>query len=157
MQLKLEQTGPECPEGCEEIFRNSLIYERYFQDPGRLEASLHRAAEQGELYLAVSESGELAGAMRIVMKGFCGLYPYLSLIGVRDGFRGRGVGGFLMEHLERLAREAGSRRVTLMVSDFNESAQQFYQARGYWRLGVLRDAVKPGIAEFVMVKDLEPV
>ena len=62
-----------------------------------------------------------------------------------------------MEHLERLAREAGSRRVTLMVSDFNESAQQFYQARGYWRLGVLRDAVKPGIAEFVMVKDLEPV
>ena len=49
---------------------------------------LHRAAEQGELYLAVSESGELAGAMRIVMKGFCGLYPYLSLIGVRDGFRG---------------------------------------------------------------------
>ena len=146
MQLKLEQAGPECPEGCEEIFRNSLIYERYFQDPGRLEASLHRAAEQGELYLAVSESGELAGAMRIVMKGFCGLYPYLSLIGVRDGFRGRGVGGFLMEHLERLAREAGSRRVTLMVSDFNESAQQFYQARGYWRLGVLRDAVKPGIA-----------
>ena len=122
-----------------------------------MEASLHRAAEQGELYLAVSESGELAGAMRIVMKGFCGLYPYLSLIGVRDGFRGRGVGGFLMEHLERLAREAGSRRVTLMVSDFNESAQQFYQARGYWRLGVLRDAVKPGIDEFVMVKDLEPV
>ena len=143
MQLKLEQAGPECAEGCEEIFRNSLIYERYFQDPGRLEASLHRAAEQGELYLAVSESGELAGAMRIVMKGFCGLYPYL--------------GGFLMEHLERLAREAGSRRVTLMVSDFNESAQQFYQARGYWRLGVLRDAVKPGIDEFVMVKDLEPV
>lgn len=47
--------------------------------------------------------------------------------------------------------------MTLMVSDFNESAQQFYQARGYWRLGVLRDAVKPGIDEFVMVKDLEPV
>ena len=103
MQLKLEQAGPECPEGCEEIFRNSLIYERYFQDPGRLEASLHRAAEQGELYLAVSESGELAGAMRIVMKGFCGLYPYLSLIGVRDGFRGRGVGGFLMEHFSGTA------------------------------------------------------
>ena len=41
MQLKLEQAGPECSEGCEEIFRNSLIYERYFQDPGRLEASLH--------------------------------------------------------------------------------------------------------------------
>lgn len=140
MQLKLEQAGPECPEGCEEIFRNSLIYERYFQDPGRLEASLHRAAEQGELYLAVSESGELARGHADRHERLLRPVPYLSLIGVRDGFRGRGVGGFLMEHLERLAREAGSRRVTLMVSDFNESAQQFYQraATGDWVCSAMR-------------------
>ena len=117
--------------------------------------SLRRAVAQGELYLAVSEDGELAGAMRVVMTGFCGLYPYLSLIGVRDTFRGQGVGSFLMEHLEDMALRAGARRVTLMVSDFNQGAQAFYRSRGYWLLGSLPDAVKPGIGELVMVKDLQ--
>ena len=93
--------------------------------------------------------------MRVVMTGFCGLYPYLSLIGVRDTFRGQGVGSFLMEHLEDMALRAGARRVTLMVSDFNQGAQAFYRSRGYWLLGSLPDAVKPGIGELVMVKDLQ--
>lgn len=154
MTLRLEQARPEQAKGCESIFLNSSIYERYFKDAGRLEGSLRRAAERGELYLAVDENGQAAGAMRVVMGGFCGLYPYLSLIGVRDTFRGRGVGSFLMENLERMAREAGASRVTLMVSDFNIEAQAFYRRRGYWLLGNLPQAVKPGIDELVMVKDL---
>jgi len=109
MHLRLERAASELPADCEAVFRNSAIFERYFQDPGRLELSLRRAAAQGELYLAVSEDGELAGA----------------------------------------------RRVTLMVSDFNQGAQAFYRSRGYWLLGSLPDAVKPGIGELVMVKDLQ--
>lgn len=42
-----------------------------------------------------------------------------------------------------------------MVSDFNQGAQAFYRSRGYWLLGSLPDAVKPGIGELVMVKDLQ--
>ena len=66
MHLRLERAASELPADCEAVFRNSAIYERYFQDPGRLELSLRRAVAQGELYLAVSEDGELAGAMRVV-------------------------------------------------------------------------------------------
>lgn len=36
MALHLIQCGPTVPEGCQEIFQNSAIYTRYFQD-GRLE------------------------------------------------------------------------------------------------------------------------
>ena len=54
-----------------------------------------------------------------------------------------------------MALRAGARRVTLMVSDFNQRAQAFYRSRGYWLLGSLPDAVKPGIGELVMVKDLQ--
>lgn len=149
----LKQSGPDLPEGWETLFQNSGIYERYFQDPGRLEGSLRRAAERGELYLAI-EDGEAVGAMRVVMTGFCGLYPYLSLISVKDSWRGKGVGGFLMDQLEEMARQAGAKRVTLMVSDFNQEAQSFYRRRGYWLLGTLPEAVKPGIDELVMVKNL---
>lgn len=154
MKLTLERAPLPLPEDCESIFFNSAIYERYFRESGRLGASLTKAAENGQLYLAVAGDGQLAGAMKVVMGGFCGLYPYLALIGVRDSFRGHGVGAFLMDGLEQMSRDAGARRVTLMVSDFNLGAQRFYESRGYWRLGEIPNATKQGIGEIVMIKDL---
>ena len=40
------------------------------------------------------------------------------------------------------------------MSGFNESAMEFYHALGYWELGAIPDAVKPGITEHVLLKDL---
>lgn len=154
MALKLIKCGPEVPEGCEDIFRNSEIYTRYFQD-GRLARSLSRAAENGELYLACDESGRLLGAMKVSMRGFCGLYPYLGLLGVHADSRGLGVGAFLMAELEKMTLESGARRVTLMVSDFNKGGQRFYERLGYRKLGEIPDAAKEGITELVLIKDLK--
>ena len=64
MALQLIKCGPEVPAGCEDIFRNSEIYTRYFQD-GRLGRSLERYAQNGELYLACDESGRPLGAMKV--------------------------------------------------------------------------------------------
>ena len=154
MALQLIKCGPDVPPGCEDIFRNSEIYTRYFQD-GRLSRSLERAAQNGELYLACDETGRLLGAMKVTMRGFCGLYPYLGLLGVHADSRGLGVGAFLMEQLEKMALESGARRVTLMVSDFNKGGQRFYERLGYWKLGQIPDAAKAGITELVMIKDLK--
>ena len=154
MELELHKAEWKDLEECLQVFQNSSIYERYFKGGGPLARSLSAAVERGELHLAVTQAGEIAGAMRVVPGGFCGLYPYLSLIGVRADFRGRQVGAWLMDQLEAMARTSGARRVTLMVSDFNQGAQHFYQTRGYWCLGTLPSAAKPGIAELVMVKDL---
>ena len=156
MELRLEKSGPAPPEDCAALFYGSAIYERYFQGGDRLERALCRAAERGELYLARTDTGELAGAMRVVMDGFCGLYPYLCLIGVGEAYRSRGVGSFLMDRLEEMGRATGARRVSLMVSDFNTGAQAFYRRRGYWLLGDLPDGARPGITERVMLKDLTP-
>ena len=153
MALQLIQCGPEVPEGCEDIFRNSEIYTRYFQD-GRLTDSLSRAARNGELYLACDETGRPLGAMKVARRGFCGLYPYLGLIGVHADSRGLGVGSFLMAQLERMTLESGAKRVTLMVSDFNEDALRFYTQLGYRELGRIPDAAKEGITELLMIKDL---
>ena len=92
--------------------------------------------------------------MRVVPGGFCGLYHYLSLLGAAPWARGQGVGCFLMEEFGRMAREAGCAGTSLLVSDFNAGALAFYRGLGYWELGVLPDAVKPGIAERVLLKDL---
>lgn len=144
------------PEHCEEIFYDSAIYTRYFQG-GRLRRSLEAGAKEHQLYLACDSSGRPVGAMKVSLRGFCGLYPYLSLIGVHANSRGQGVGRFLMEQLEQLARESGASRVCLMVSDFNVDAQRFYTRLGYWQLGALPNAAKEGITELVMIKDLKAI
>lgn len=154
MALHLVKCPAELPAGVVEIFDNSAIHERYFSD-GRLNNILPRAAAAGELYLALDENDRPVGAMRVSMRGFCGLYPYLSLIGVHAESRGCGAGAFLMGELERLAKEFGAKRVTLMVSDFNTGGIRFYERLGYWKLGELPDAAKQGITELVMVKDIK--
>lgn len=153
MAFRLEKCGSLPPENCEDIFRHSAIYERYYSG-GTLPAVLARAASAGELYLALDEEDRPVGAMWVSLRGFCGLYPYLKLIGVHERCRGQGLGAFLLGELDRMALESGARRVTLMVSDFNEGGQRLYERMGYWKLGELPNAAREGITEFVMVKDL---
>lgn len=154
MTLHMEKADGSHISACCEVFSDSEIYERYFREDDRLNRSLRMAAEKGELYIALNETGEIVGTMRVVMRGFCGLYPYLALIGVKSGHRGERIGSFLMDNLEELARRSGAKRVTLMVSDFNMAAQTFYNGRGYWLLGTLPGAVKPEIGELVMIKEV---
>ena len=70
------------------------------------------------------------------------------------GARGRGVGHFLLAEFEAMARVQGAGRVALMVSDFNEKAQALYRSLGYLELGRLPDAVRKGVSELVLIKDL---
>lgn len=142
------------PDGLARIFRNCLIQEHYFKDPDRLERSLAEGAAAGELYLG-TENGQIVAVMRVSMRGFCGLYPYIKLLGVAPEARGRGIGSFMLDRIEALAHESGAKRITLMVSDFNEHAQAFYARHGYERLGTVRSAVKDGIDEHVMIKYLD--
>ncbi|MFR1786079.1 MAG: N-acetyltransferase family protein [Ruthenibacterium lactatiformans] len=137
---------------CCNVFADSEIYERYFSAPGALARSLENALNAGELYVACGSAGEVLGVMRVRAKGFCGLYPYLALIGAAPRARGRGVGHFC-SRVQAMARVQGAGRVALMVSDFNER-RNLYRSLGYWELGRLPDAVRKGISELVLIKDL---
>ena len=56
---------------------------------------------------------------------------YLSGLAIDEGHRGRGIGGALMDHVERLALYAGCLRVSLICFERNEGAMRFYRRRGY--------------------------
>ena len=154
MSISIGPADPARLPECVPVFHDSAIYERYFSQDDRLLRSLRTGAERGELYTAQTEQGRIVGVMRVVPGGFCGLYPYLALIGVDASARGQGVGGALMDAFEEMGRTAGRSRVSLMVSDFNTGAQAFYKARGYRELGRIPDAAKAGITELVYLKDL---
>ena len=139
---------------CEALDGDSLIHTCYFSEPGAFGRRLRNAQGKGQLYAAFTADGTAAGVMCVVPRGFCGMYPYLSLLNTGSAFRGQGVGAFLLEALERMGREDCARKVSLLVSGFNTDAQRFYRSHGYYEAGRIPSAAKEGIDEILMLKDL---
>ncbi len=56
---------------------------------------------------------------------------YVNVLAAYPDFRGRGFGGDLLAIAEGLARDAGCRGLSIIVSDFNEGARRLYERNGY--------------------------
>ena len=78
---------------------------------------------------------------------------YLRLIALAPGSEGRGVGGLLLDEVERRTRER-SRFLFLLVSRHNDGARRFYTRRGYAEVGTLDAVLKPDIDEVILWKRL---
>jgi len=61
---------------------------------------------------------------------------YVENVAVAVGLRRHGVGRALMAEVERVARDAGCYKVTLMSADHRDDAHRFYEALGYERCAV---------------------
>jgi ribosomal protein S18 acetylase RimI-like enzyme len=59
---------------------------------------------------------------------------YVEELAVHPEYQGRGIGGFMMEQIEHLARLRGCTHLVLVVAENNESALKFYRARSFYRL-----------------------
>lgn len=59
---------------------------------------------------------------------------FVEELAVHTGYQGRGVGGFLLEQLEHLARVRGCTHLVLEVAENNERALNFYKTRSFYRL-----------------------
>lgn len=70
-------------------------------------------------------------------------------IGVREGWRRRGVGTLLVKRVEE---ELGAGCVELEVKTSNKGAVRFYESLGYKRVGVLRDYYGRGSHAYLMRK-----
>jgi len=78
----------------------------------------------------------------------------LNAIGVQPDLHGRGVGRFLLEHAEALARDQGAVSLTLMTADTNTRARRLFVSAGFQRLLVLERAYARGQRGIVMTKAL---
>jgi ribosomal protein S18 acetylase RimI-like enzyme len=59
---------------------------------------------------------------------------FVEELAVHPGFQGRGIGGFLLEQLEHLARVRGCTHLVLEVAENNMHALTFYRARSFYKL-----------------------
>lgn len=73
---------------------------------------------------------------------------YLGLLAVEPSLQGGGIGRRVLEECERLAREAGLRRMTMMViSSHRPELVAYYQRRGYRLTGRLGEFSRPAVRE----------
>jgi ribosomal protein S18 acetylase RimI-like enzyme len=78
----------------------------------------------------------------------------LNAIGVQPDLQGRGVGRFLLERAEGLARAEGAVSLTLMTADTNTRARRLFASAGFHQLIVIERAYARGQRGIVMTKAL---
>jgi ribosomal protein S18 acetylase RimI-like enzyme len=126
---------------------------RYGRTPEKLERALSAALARGEGLLVAEEDGALAGLAWFLPAGTLAMGGYLRLIAVLGAGQGRGTGAALLAAFEA-AVATESAHAFLLVSDFNDGAQRFYERHGYRRVGALPDLVLPGVGEVLYWKRL---
>jgi GNAT superfamily N-acetyltransferase len=130
----------------------------------RPEAELRTLNQHGRgvVLLAVDGDGAIVG----YLSAFCGHFVrnigsvFIAVVGLREGWRGRGIGTRLFEEVEAWARLRQAWRLELRVSSLNERGQALYRKRGFDIEGRIRGGVFRHGAwtdDFWMGKLLEPL
>jgi ribosomal protein S18 acetylase RimI-like enzyme len=146
-------TLEECAAAAEVVAANPLWRERYRYGGERAAADLRRAVESGDLVLGAF-APRLQGVAWVMPTAGFGRAPYLKLLAVSPDAQSGGVGARLLRATLEHFRARGATRYFLLVSDFNDGAQRFYQREGFAQVGALPDFVLPGVAELVYMARL---
>lgn len=124
------------------------LWRRYGVTEASASANFAGALRRGDLVLVADDGCGFAWVLR---GGAFGRSDYLRLIGVRADCAGRGIGAALLGEAEARAE---SRDLILLVSDFNDGAQRFYQRMGYEQIGAIPGYVLADVTEFIFRKRL---
>ncbi len=132
---------------------NQPLLARYGVTEEGLARDLQRGIDAGEGLLVCMTGDAPVGFASFLVRGGLGVGGYLKLIALAPGHESGGRGQALLDEVEkRVALE--SRHMFLLVSDFNQRAQRFYERAGYVQRCALPAFVKPDIVEYLYWKRL---
>ena len=134
-----------------EVFYHSKLYDAYFAEGTTLEDWLRKGIRDGNLYAALTPEGEAIGVMYMTEDGLAGL-PYLNLLGVKRGWRDRGVGTDLVKIFIGVMEEKGYPNLFIMTSKFNTEAKRLYQSLGFQPKCLLPDLMRKGVSEWLFMR-----
>ena len=138
---------------CMDALCRSALGEKYFSSPGSAENAILEGIHQGNLYVALIGE-ECVGFTYIIPKGAFHSFPYLHIIAVKEDYRDRGIGKALLDFSESIASKMAD-KLFLVVADYNPDAKRFYERNGYQQVGEISNLYRPGIAEYLMTKNLK--
>ncbi len=130
------------------------LYQRYQLTAERVSTQLETALNSPDILLTADTSESIAcGLSWCILGGAFGRSVYLRLIGVHPEKANVGIGSALLAASEQAARKH-SRDLMLLVSDFNQDAQRFYQKHGYRQIGAIPGYVLHDVSELIYWKRL---
>jgi ribosomal protein S18 acetylase RimI-like enzyme len=136
---------------CASLMANSPLWQRYqVTEASAARRFEHGLATQATICVAETADGPAGFVWYETLGAFC-RSGYIMLIGVDAAHHQRGIGRVLMEHAEAQMYPVVE-DIFLLVSDFNDTAQRFYQRLGYRQVGAIPDYVRPGITELIYHK-----
>lgn len=135
---------------CVDALLNSELGRQYFTETGA-NREITRGINKGEIYVALEENHCLGFVWGIIDAAFF-IYPYMHIVAVREEFRGRGIGQKLIKFCEEVVF-AQEPKVFLVVADFSPQTKKLYEKLGYIQVGKIPDLYKPGISEYLMMKN----
>lgn len=129
------------------------LWQRYGLSVSKAIAGFETGMKRDDWLITADGEQIACGFAWVIPQGTFGRSPYLRLIGVRPDAAGSGIGSALLVEVERLSAEVAS-DVFLLVSDFNEAAQRFYQRHGFEQIGEVSGYVLPDVTELIFRKHL---
>ncbi|MFZ1140885.1 MAG: GNAT family N-acetyltransferase [Candidatus Sulfotelmatobacter sp.] len=137
---------PDDHEWCARMMASSEPWITLGRDLAGCRAALVRPGT--ELFVARQRESP-AGFILVAPYGLAGS-PYVASIAVAAEGRGQGIGSQLLRFAEE--HFAGRGHIFLLVSSFNQRAQQLYRRHGYQFVGELKDYVVLGQSELILHK-----
>ncbi len=141
---------------CAAIVAGEPLWRRYGISERRAYGLLAAASRRHDVIYVAEYRSSVIGFIWFRLDGTFAHSGYVRWIGTASDARGKGIGSALMKFAEQRIFRRGP-NVFLLVSDFNRRAQRFYRARGYGRVGALKDYVVPGVTELIYRKTVAPI
>jgi ribosomal protein S18 acetylase RimI-like enzyme len=142
---------PEDYDWCAGVMASSEPWTTLGRDLAACGAVLARPG--ADLFIArPAGQGHRAGFILLAPYGLGGS-PYIATFAVAAEARGCGVGSQLLRFAEQ--HFDGRRHLFLLVSSFNQRAQQLYRRHGYDCVGELKDYVAAGHSELIFHKGIQ--
>ena len=130
--IEIVKADPAKKEDYKRIFENSQLYNHYFKKGDLLDKCLTESLKAGRAFVAVDRKGEAVGYMSMspsdpMVDGL----PCLTLLGVKDTQRGRGIGQMILKYFIEIYESKGYDRGFIAVNDFNPLAIRLYEDMGF--------------------------
>lgn len=152
--IDIQKADPAKFEEYKHIFDNSALYTHYFKKkPELLEQWLTEYMPNA--YIAVDRNGNSVGWISISASDahIDGL-PNITLLGVKDSARGRGIGQMLISFYVDVMTQLGCEECAVVVNDWNPRARKLYDSLGFKLRKSYEDPFIGGFVNHVLVKKL---
>lgn len=146
----------EIPEAAAVMVQPRTPWKRYGLGVSDAVSILQAGLTEGARILVAADDEGVLGWVWLERKGTFYHGGYIRILAVSDAHPRKGIGTALMDAAEREIFSI-TQNMFLLVSEWNQPARNFYEARGYREVGRLQDYVSAGKTELICWKTVGPV